>query len=449
MKKYDIVIIGGGPAGIVTAMTAQKEYRDKSILIISSEEKALVPCGIPYVFHKLGDIEKNRMHPKPFIAGGGELLIDTVIDVNTEEQFLTVSSKNKISYDKLVFATGSSPIPPSFIKGFNPEYVELIAKSYSAISEIHQKASKANKIVILGSGFTAVEVAEQLALENKEVHLIFRSANCLHRAFSPEFAEIVNQELVNSGVILHSNSSIKEIKQRSVFLDSGEVIEGDMLIAALGFKANVELAVKSGLAINDNSQIIVDNYQRTNIKNVFAVGDCANATGFITGRHDNIMLASTATAEARVLGHNLFKIRIKRNFPGTLSVFATEINKTIFASAGAIEQEAAKANISYITSSFSDVDRHPGTLPDTNQLTVKIVVMPEDGQIIGGEVVGSKSSAELINVIALAIQKYVTVYELISFQIGSHPLLTGAPTKTVLIKAAEDAINKISQTKKI
>ena len=73
--------------------------------------------------------------------------------------------------------------------------------------------------------------------------------------------------------------------------------------------------------------------------------------------------------------------------------------------------------------------------------------MPEDGQIIGGEVVGSKSSAELINLISLAIQKYVTVYELISFQIGSHPLLSGAPTKTALIKAAENAIRKIALLK--
>ncbi|MCK4981338.1 MAG: FAD-dependent oxidoreductase, partial [Victivallaceae bacterium] len=331
-------------------------------------------------------------------------------------------------------------------------HVELIAKSYSAMENVHKKAAKATKIIVLGSGFTAVETAEQLALEaDKEVHLIFRSGNCLHRVFSPEFAEIVNQKLTDSGVIMHSKSPITKIvcskNKRKVILDSGKTVEGDMLIAALGFKANVDLAANAGFHINNNGQIVVDNYQRTNIENVFAVGDCAQTTGFITGRNDNIMLASTATAEARVLGHNLFKIRIKRNFPGTLSVFATEISKTIFASAGAIEQEAERADISYITSSFSDVDRHPGTLPDAKKLTVKLVIMPEDGQIIGGEIVGSKSSAELINVIALAIQKYVTVYELISFQVGSHPLLSGAPTKTALIKAAENAIRKISQLK--
>ena len=449
MKKYNIVIIGEDTAGLVTAITAQNEYSDKSILVIKAEEKGLIRCGIPYIFHELANLNKNSMHPKAFVDAGGELLIDTVIDVDTKKQILTVSSQDKISYGKLIFATGSSPTVPHFVKGFDSKYVELISKSYSAMECLKEKTNNARRIIVLGSGFTAVEMAEQLALEaGKEVHLIFRSENCLHRAFSPEFATIINQKLADTGVILHSKSPLKEIlctnHERNVILESGNIVKGDMIIAALGFSANVDLAANAGFNINDNGQIVVDNYQKTNIKNVFAVGDCAQTTGFITGRNDNIMLESTATAEARVLGHNLFKIRIKRDFPGTLSVFATEINKTVFASVGAIEQEAERAGISYITSSFSDVDRHPGTLPDAKKLTVKLVVMPEDGQIIGGEVVGSKSSAELINVIALAIQKYVTVYELISFQVGSHPLLSGAPTKTALIKAAENAICQMS-----
>jgi len=452
MKKYDIVIIGGGPAGLVTALTARREYQDKSILIITAEKKGVVPCGIPYIFHKLGNVKKNLMTPKPFVDAGGELLVGTVTAIDTEKQILTVTGQNDVAYDKLVFATGSVPTAPNFIKGFNPEYVELISKSYSAMERLKEKTDEAHRILILGSGFTAVEMAEQLALDGKkEVHLVFRSENCLHRAFSPEFATLINEKLAEAGVILHPKSSLKEIvcndKERSVILDSGETLAGDMIIAAMGFDANVDLAKNSGFSINSNNQIVVDNYQRTPVKNVFAVGDCAQTTGFITGRNDNIMLASTATAEARVLGHNLFKIRIKRDFPGTLSVFATEINGTVFASAGAIEQEAERADISYITSIFSDIDRHPGTLPDAEKLTVKLVVMPEDGQIIGGEVVGSKSSAELINVIALAIQKYVTVYELISFQVGTHPLISGAPTKTVLIKAAENATRKILQAK--
>jgi pyruvate/2-oxoglutarate dehydrogenase complex dihydrolipoamide dehydrogenase (E3) component len=86
-------------------------------------------------------------------------------------------------------------------------------------------------------------------------------------------------------------------------------------------------------------------------------------------------------------------------------------------------------------------------LPGTNGVAVKLLAMPENGQIIGGELMGGKSAAEMINVIALAIQKQVTVYELISFQMATHPLLNTAPTKSILIKAAEDIVNKILKSK--
>ena len=91
------------------------------------------------------------------------------------------------------------------------------------------------------------------------------------------------------------------------------------------------------------------------------------------------------------------------------------------------------------------MDRHPGSIKDATPLKVKLIVLAGDGSIIGGEICGGASVGELINVIALAVQKNVTVYELISFQIGTHPLLTTAPTKYVLIEAAEVAIKKLQR----
>ncbi|MCD6176250.1 MAG: pyridine nucleotide-disulfide oxidoreductase, partial [Candidatus Cloacimonetes bacterium] len=82
----------------------------------------------------------------------------------------------------------------------------------------------------------------------------------------------------------------------------------------------------------------------------------------------------------------------------------------------------------------------PSTIEGAKQLMVKLIVSPRTGTIIGGEMCGGKSVGELINVVGLAIQKEVTVYEFVSYQIGTHPLLTTAPTKYVLIKAAEMAI---------
>jgi pyruvate/2-oxoglutarate dehydrogenase complex dihydrolipoamide dehydrogenase (E3) component len=113
------------------------------------------------------------------------------------------------------------------------------------------------------------------------------------------------------------------------------------------------------------------------------------------------------------------------------------------ASAGVNDTNAIEANIEYVSATFSDVDTHPGTFEETKPLSVKLFASPLDGSILGGEVWGGKSAGEIINIISLAIQKNVTVYELVSFQIGSHPLLTSAPTKTIIIKAAEMIINQI------
>src|SRR6056297_1455498 len=118
MKNYDVIIIGGGPSGIITGVTGIKQNPGKSFLMIKEEEKGLIPCGIPYVFHDLEDVSKNAMGPKPFIAAGGEVLVDTVGTIDLENKTVTTVTGNEFTYTKLVFATGSTPTIPTFIKGY-------------------------------------------------------------------------------------------------------------------------------------------------------------------------------------------------------------------------------------------------------------------------------------------------------------------------------------------
>ena len=454
MKTFDIVIIGGGPAGTVTAMTTRKQNPDKSIAIIQKEVKQPVPCGIPYVFHELTGVEQNLMKRNAFNTAGEDFFEDTVKQINTQSKYVELESGEQIGYEKLVLAMGSRPSAPEFlnVNAFK-KGVACVSKSFSELEKLKPKTDAASKIIVLGSGFTAVETAEQLAKNtDKEVHLVFRAQHCLNRSFSPELGEKIDQALNKTQLILRPSCQVKEIiadgeTATGIMLDNGEKISSDLIVMAMGFKPNTEIASQAGIKLNDTGHVEVDNYLRTSVKDIYACGDCASTTGFITGQHDNIMLASTAAAEARVLGHNLYKIRIKRDFPGTLSVFATELNGTVFASAGVMKQNAESAGIDYVTGYFQDVDRHPGTLPGTAQVAVRLLAMPENGQIIGGELMGGKSTAELINVIALAIQKQVTVYELISFQMATHPLLNTAPTKSVLIKAAEDIVNQTLKAK--
>lgn len=448
MKSYDVIIIGAGPSGIITGVTGKKENPDKSFLMIREEEKGLVPCGIPYVFHDLKDINQNLMGPAPFVQAGGEVLVDRVTHIDPDGKTLKTASGDSYRWNRLVFATGSVPMVPRFIKGYDLEGIEYVKKSYSSIQSLLEKAKAAEKIVVIGGGFIGAEMAEQLARHpEKNITLVEMEEHCLNRAFSSDFAAMADQHLVNSGIDLRCSCTVKEFRGtgrvESVVVDDGEPISADLVICAIGYTPRTELAEKAGLEITCNRTIKVDRYMRTSVKDVFAVGDCSSTSGFITGNPDNIMLASTATAEARVLGYNLFCIHLLRTFSGTLSVFSTEFDGYAFASAGAIEETARRSNIEYVTGSFEVLDRHPGSLPGAKKMIVKIIVTPETGRIIGAEIYGGKSVGELINLVGLAIQKQVTVFELVSFQMGTHPLLTPPPTKYALVKACEVAISNI------
>jgi NADPH-dependent 2,4-dienoyl-CoA reductase/sulfur reductase-like enzyme len=453
-RAYDVIIIGGGPAAIVTGITVKKYFKEKSVLMIKEESEGLVPCGIPYIFHLLGnDAAKNKMGPKPFIDLGGEVLVNTAVKVDVERKQVTVQTGEELGYDKLVFATGSLPQVPHFIPGHDLQNVFYIKKSYSYIQELTARISAFQNIVIVGGGFIGAEVAEQLAAAGKNVRLIESEAACFSRAFSPELSRIATEELKKAGVQVMASSLVKEIdgekgKLKQVILADGTRIETDAVILSIGYKANSQLAQESGLALNKYGDIHVDHYGRTSIPGISAVGDCAQSFGFVTGRSDVIKLASAATAEARVLGHNMFGIRIKKGIAGTLGVFSTEINGLAMAAAGANETNAAEANLDLISAKFSSPDRHPGTLSGTKELTVKLYASPIDGTVLGGEAWGGKAVGEIINIISMAIQKSITVFELVSFQIGTHPLLTSSPVSNPIIRAAEEIIHKALQAQR-
>jgi NADPH-dependent 2,4-dienoyl-CoA reductase/sulfur reductase-like enzyme len=449
MKKYDVVIIGAGPAGIITGVTAKKQNPDKSILMIKEEEKGLVPCGIPYVFYNLNSVEKNLMGPKPFIDLGGEVVTNKVVEVDIINKLVTGQSGEKFAFEKLVFATGSEVKIANFIPGHDFKNVFYVKKSYNYINHLFNELKDKKNIVIVGGGFIGAEVAEQLAKhEDKTVSVIESEEFCFSKAFSAELSEIATEELKKANVNVYTSTLVKEVlgKEGAVsgikFSDNKE-IEADAVIFAIGYLPNVDLAENAGLKTNDTGAIVVDNYGRTSENNIYAVGDCSQTTGFLTGQCNYIMLASTATAEARVLGYNLFGIKIKNHFSGTIGIFSTKINNLAMAAAGVNEKNAVPANVEFVTSKFTGVDRHPGSISDASSLTAKLYISPIDGSILGGEIWGGESVGELINIIGLAIQKGATIYELISYQIGTHPLLTGSPTMPVIIKAAELALSKI------
>ena len=155
------------------------------------------------------------------------------------------------------------------------------------------------------------------------------------------------------------------------------------------------------------------------------------------------MLASTATFEARIAGANLFKLQIVRENRRTIGVYSTHVAGLTLAAAGLTEEAAKKEGFEVIVGYGKGPDRHPAKFPDTSMVTVKLIFSRDRGAILGAQIAGGKSVGEMINILALAIQKRLTASELYTLQIATHPLLTASPVGYQILQAAEDALAKL------
>ena len=442
MKKSEIVVIGGSAAGLTSAITARRHYPDKKITVIRKEEKAVIPCGIPYIFGTLGSPEKNIMGDDAYKKNNIELLIDEVLEIDRKAKKITLKSGEEIEYEKLIIATGSLPMMPP-IPGFEKENVFPVYKSLPHLSKMLEVLKKSKRLVIIGGGFIGVEFADECKkIEGLEVSIVEILPHCLQIAFDPEFCEEAEKILEERGIKLCTGEKVVSIDGLKnvewVKLESGRLMEADVVIIGIGTVPNVELAKKAGLRLGPTGAIVVDRFMRTSDENIFACGDCAEKVSFFGGRPSALRLASIATAEARIAGANLYGN--KREYIGTIGVFSTFIGDTAFAVAGLTEENAKRQGYDVITGTFEAPNRHPGAMPGMRPIKVKLIFERRTGALLGGIFMGDKAVGELVNAISACIHYRMTIDDIASFQMGTHPALTASPVVYPLVNAAEMAL---------
>lgn len=446
MKK-DILIIGGGPAGMITALTAKSVYPNRSVCLVKDIGDGVIPCAIPYMLHTIADPRQNIMNFAPLDKAEIETVVDRAVALDVEEKRVLLASGGHIVYDRLVLATGMVPaLPP--VPGIQTPGVFAIEKSLSAMQVVRERCRQARRIVVLGGGFIGAEFADEIARGgSSEVHIIEMMPKLLYFAFDDEFCDLIQHELTEAGVRLHLDQRVVAIEGgdgvESVTLEDGRKIPADAVIVGVGGRPNIELARQAGLRITSGGAVWVDDYMRTNAKDIFAVGDCALKRDFFTRKEVPVWLASTATAEARIAGTNIYGIRVMRQIQGSVAAFSTKIGQTAFASAGMTCRTCALEEFRWVSGSSAAPDRHPGSLPGAAPMQVKLIFADRAGVLLGGQAAGGASVGELINAIAIGIQKKLNVRELDMMQIATHPLLTAAPTVHPLVNAAHTALAKM------
>jgi len=447
----DVLIIGGGPAGGVCAVTAKMNYPDKNILVIREHEIQLVPCAIPYIFGQtLGCSDKDVASCAAAVDMGIHTMMANVQNIDTKNK-IAFTDKNEISFDKLVFATGSTPfVHKSLEHALNLEGVFTVPKDKKFIDKAKEYIDARDAIVIVGTGFIGVEMAIEFALSGKKVTMIGGSEHILKGPFDDEVAIRAEEVLQRHGVSLIGKDRVTAIIDKNgdnivnaVELQSGRIVDTDVVVLATGYKPNTSLAEKSGVSLGYYGGIWVDEYMRTQNPDIFAVGDCSARRDFITKTPSKVMLASTSSAEGRVAGNSLYGLKYLKGFSGTIAIFSTMISHHAFASAGVTEDEAKCANIDIVVGTFSGVNRHPATIPDAQKQFVKLVATKHGGHLIGAQIIGGKEAGEMINILGLAIESKLSLYDLMLMQVATQPMLTAAPTNYPIIMAAVKAIKEI------
>jgi len=443
--KSDILIVGGSAAGVAAAITARRFHPDLKITIVRREEKTLVPCGIPYIFGTLKSVDENILPDAVLTRNKIDLIVDEVTSIDRESRRAITAGADKLEYGKMILATGSEALVPP-VPGVDLGNVFTAKKDATYLQGLQEALKQARNVVIVGGGFIGLEFADELSkLGNlSSVSVVEALPHCLLLACDGELCMKVEEQLNNEGVTILANKKVIAIrgkgKVESLQLEDGQQLEADLVILGIGVTPNVTLARHAGLSVDQKAGIDVDDYMRTSDPHIFAAGDCTRKRCFLTGKTSMVRLASIATMEARVAAMNLF-VR-KQRAPCPIGVFGTVVGDLAIGSAGFTERTAKQEGIEIIVGQATSLDKHPGTLPGAQELTVKLIFMKDSKKLIGGQAYGSDKAGYVVNCIGSLIQHGMRADEIAVFQMGTHPKLTPSPIAHQIENAAELALAK-------
>ena len=430
----DILIVGGGPGGMMAGLTASQFWPKKKILMVRPESESVIPCGIPYIFGTLGGTKEDVLGLSPFLASGGELRVGRVLSIDRSARTALLEDKDVIHWERLVLGTGGENVVPP-ITGVDLEGVFILQKDYDFQERLFRTmTSGIRRVAIIGGGFVGVEFADEIRKRGIEVHLIEMLPHLMQASLDLDLCIAVEKQVKTNGVQLHLGATVEALLPKEggkkvgvVRIAGQEDLPVDAVLVSIGVRPNVSLAKDMGLTLSRSGGIWVDAFQRSREEpTIFAVGDCAHKQDFFTRKAIHAMFASQAAAEGRIAGMNLYALRQPRYNAGSVSVYASQIDGLAFGVVGMTEEQARHEGFPFIVGEARLPDHHPSTLPGTTETYCRVILAEDSTQILGGQILGGPTTGELLNTIGLAVQMHATALDLASMQFGSQPRLTSS-----------------------
>jgi NADPH-dependent 2,4-dienoyl-CoA reductase/sulfur reductase-like enzyme len=412
-----IIIIGANHAGIAAANTIRDNYPNNELIIFDSNSNiSYLGCGTAlYIGRQIAETgglfytSSEKLQAKK-----ATVYMETAVkSINFDKKEIYAKDKSgkeiTETYDKLILATGSLPIAPP-IKGLETPNVNYV-KTFQDGQKIDELLGKKEigTVAVVGAGYIGVELAEAVKRRGKKV-LLFEAANTSLSTYYDEwFTCDMDKVLADNGVELRFGEMVQEI-------EGGDAVKGivtnkgkypvDAVIMAIGFKPNAALG-KDILDALPNGAYKVDRQQRTSMKDVYAVGDCASIFYNATQNDAYIALATNAVRSGIIAGHNACGTALES--PGVQGSNGICIFDYKMVSTGLNTAAAQKCGFTPESAQFEDLQKPAFIKEDNHKVKLRIVFDKNTRRILGAQMASYQDISMGIHMFSLAIEEKLTI----------------------------------------
>ena len=441
-------MVGANAAGVEAASAARKKDRTAEITLLTLEKNAgYSRCGLPFVIGgQISNFRNLIVYPAAYFQMLKlNLRTETkVTGVNIKDKTVAIVNKDgateTLTYDSLVIATGADAFMPP-IKG--REKLGILSLRGLEDGERIDAVVKAGakSAVIMGAGLIGLETGVALIERGLRVTIVEMLPQILPQMLDADMAKSVQEHLESKGMRILTGKTAEEFlgeEKVIAIIAGGERIDADLFISAFGVRANTKLAVDAGIPLGETRAIKTNARMETDVKDVYAVGDCAESPSIITHKVTCAQLGTIAVRQGKVAGANAAGDYAL--FTGVLVSAVTRLFDVEAGATGLTETAAARNRMEVITGAISSktkADYYPNAKP----IKVKLVVEKESQRIVGAQIIGGEEVTQRINALSLAIQKQMTVRELAKADTAYAPPL--CETWEPMVLAAEMVLMKL------
>ncbi|WP_268912491.1 FAD-dependent oxidoreductase [Lentilactobacillus sp. SPB1-3] len=449
MKYVVVGGIAGGPsfATRLSRIDAQAEI----VLLEQNSAISVASCAIPYY---LSGVIKQR---DQLIERTPEILKEkNNIDVRLNNQVTAINPDDKQvmvlnqltgekyaeSYDRLILATGARPTLPK-IPGIDSADNAFVLRSLTQADQIKEYLDnhEPKSVIIVGAGTIGLELAESFKEVGMDITIVEQSEQ-IAAPFDSEITDVIKQELSDQGVRLLLNQTITSIEDNGhkVVYSGGSTHNPDMIFLGTGIQPNSKLAQEAGIKVTEDGHIPVDDHFKTNVEDIYAIGDVIQTTSLIDHHPINSLLSSAANRQGHLLADILNGEPFK--YKGFIGTGATKIFNLTASFVGYTEQELIQRGATNYKTVFITPYDHAYFYPDADRVNLKLIFENGTGKILGGQAVGRHGVDKRISQLSVAITGNLSVYDLPALEIPYSPPYSS--TRDILNIAGYVAINQLS-----